>query len=75
MGTRNSTDGGQKENVIDFIRTLIIYQYGVPRYIITDNDKPFSNSLMTNLYEKFKFTLHKPSVYVQYPHKWHDKSL
>ncbi|KAL0307194.1 UNVERIFIED_CONTAM: hypothetical protein Sradi_6136700 [Sesamum radiatum] len=30
----------KKENVADFIRTHIIYRYGVPRYIITDN--PFA---------------------------------
>nr|XP_027099019.1 uncharacterized protein LOC113718303 [Coffea arabica] len=27
----------KKENVVDFIRSHIIYRYGVPRYIITDN--------------------------------------
>ncbi|KAL0283519.1 UNVERIFIED_CONTAM: hypothetical protein Sangu_2884100 [Sesamum angustifolium] len=32
----------KKENVADFIRTHIIYRYGVPRYIITDNGKPFA---------------------------------
>ena len=53
----------KKENVIDFIRTNIIYRYGVPKYIITDNGKPFFNSLMTSLYEKFKFGQHKSSVY------------
>ncbi|KAG9453408.1 hypothetical protein H6P81_006312 [Aristolochia fimbriata] len=29
--------------VVDFIRTQIIYRYGVPRYIMTDNDTPFKN--------------------------------
>ena len=43
------------ENVVDFIRTHTIYRYGVPRYIITDNGKPFFNNLMTILCEKFKF--------------------
>ncbi|KAK4386124.1 Transposon Tf2-12 polyprotein [Sesamum angolense] len=32
----------KKENVADFIRTHIIYHYGVPRYIITDNGNPFA---------------------------------
>jgi len=41
----------------------IIYRYGVPRYIITDNDKLFLNSLMTILCEKFKFTKHKSPMY------------
>ncbi|KAK4384634.1 hypothetical protein Sango_3041300 [Sesamum angolense] len=36
----------KKENVADFIRTHIIYRYGVPRYIITDNGKPFCNNLI-----------------------------
>ena len=49
--------------MVDFIRTQIIYRYGVPRYIIIDNGKPFFNSLMTSLYEKFKFAQHKSSMY------------
>ncbi|KAL0342488.1 UNVERIFIED_CONTAM: hypothetical protein Scaly_1911400 [Sesamum calycinum] len=39
----------KKENVADVICTHIIYRYGVPRYIITDNGKPFCNSLMDKL--------------------------
>ncbi|KAK4406237.1 hypothetical protein Sango_0630200 [Sesamum angolense] len=39
----------KKEHVADFIRTHIIYRYGVPRYIITDNGKPFCNSLIDKL--------------------------
>ena len=53
----------KKENVVDFIRTHIIYRYGIPRRIITDNGKPFFNTLMTSLCEKFKFTQHKSSMY------------
>ena len=41
----------------------IIYRYGVPRYIITDNGKPFVNSLLTSLFEKFKLAQHKSSMY------------
>jgi len=26
----------KKDNVVDFIRTHIIFRYGVPRYIVTD---------------------------------------
>ncbi|KAL0329084.1 UNVERIFIED_CONTAM: hypothetical protein Sradi_4895100 [Sesamum radiatum] len=33
----------KKESVADFIRTHIIYRYGVPRYIITGNGKPIDN--------------------------------
>ncbi|XP_071924896.1 uncharacterized protein [Coffea arabica] len=32
----------KKENVVDFIRLHIIYRYGVPRYIITDNATPYA---------------------------------
>ncbi|KAI5349454.1 hypothetical protein L3X38_002341 [Prunus dulcis] len=40
--------GVKKENVVSFIKVNIINRYGVPRYIITDNGKPFSNRLMDN---------------------------
>jgi len=53
----------KEENVVDFIRIYIIYQYGVPRYIITDNGKPFVNKLVTSLCEKFKFVQWKYSMY------------
>ncbi|KAL0349461.1 UNVERIFIED_CONTAM: hypothetical protein Sangu_1173900, partial [Sesamum angustifolium] len=45
----------KKENVADFIRTHIIYHYGVPRYIITYNGKPFCNNLIDKLCQKFDF--------------------
>jgi len=53
----------KKENVVDFIRTHIIFGYGVPRYIVTDNGKSFVNKLMGSLFEKFKFSQHKSSIY------------
>ena len=53
----------KKVDVVDFIRMHIICRYGVPRYIITDNGKSFVNSLLTSLYEKFKFPQHKSSMY------------
>jgi len=53
----------KKKNVVDFIRTHIIYRYGIPKYIITENGKPFFNGLMTGLCEKFKFAQHKSSMY------------
>jgi len=49
--------------MVDFIQTHIIHRYGVPGYIITDNGKPFFNSLMTSLCEKFKFVQHQSSMY------------
>ena len=53
----------KKENVVDFIRTHIIYRYGVPKRIISDNGTPFFNKVMTSLCEKFKFTQHRSSMY------------
>ena len=41
----------------------MIYRYGVPHYIITDNGKPFYNSLVTQLCEKFEFKQYKSSMY------------
>ncbi|KAK4400756.1 hypothetical protein Sango_1181700 [Sesamum angolense] len=43
----------KKDNVVDFIRTDIIYRYGVPRYTITYNGKSFCNSLTDKLCQKF----------------------
>ena len=53
----------KKEIVVNFIRTHLIYRYGVPRYIITDNGKPFYNKLMTELCEKFEFKQYNSSMY------------
>ncbi|KAM2959948.1 hypothetical protein FF1_029703 [Malus domestica] len=53
----------KKETVIRFIKEHIIHRYGVPRYIITDNGKQFSNRLVDELCEKYKFKQHKSSMY------------
>ncbi|KAL0416098.1 UNVERIFIED_CONTAM: hypothetical protein Slati_3441700 [Sesamum latifolium] len=53
----------KKKNVADFILTNIIYRYGVPRYIITDNGKPFCNSLIDKLCQKFGFKQKNFSMY------------
>ena len=53
----------KKENVVGFRRIHIICRYGVPRYIVTVNGKPFVNKLMSSLFEKFKFSQHKLSMY------------
>ncbi|XP_022895322.1 uncharacterized protein LOC111409511 [Olea europaea var. sylvestris] len=53
----------KKENVADFIRIQIIYRYGVPRHIITDNGKPFCNSHINNLCTKFGFKQYNSSMY------------
>ncbi|XP_038904469.1 protein NYNRIN-like [Benincasa hispida] len=53
----------KKENVMDFIHTHIIYRYGIPHRIVTDNGRRFSNSLMDRLCENFKFKQYKSSIY------------
>ncbi|KAK4388226.1 hypothetical protein Sango_2429200 [Sesamum angolense] len=53
----------KKEIVIDFIRVNIIFRYGIPRYIITDNGRPFYNKLMDKLCAKFGFMQHNSSMY------------
>ncbi|KAL0295180.1 UNVERIFIED_CONTAM: hypothetical protein Sangu_2513000 [Sesamum angustifolium] len=53
----------KKENVADFICTHIIYRYGVPRYIITDNRAAFCSSLIDKLCQKFGFKQRNSSMY------------
>ena len=53
----------KKENVVNFIRTHLIYRYGVPRNIMTDNGKPFYNNLVDQLCERFGFKQYKSSMY------------
>ncbi|XP_059668870.1 uncharacterized protein LOC132313956 [Cornus florida] len=53
----------KKETVVDFIKSNIIYRYGVPQYIITNNGTNFKNSWVTDLYEKFGFKQRKSSMY------------
>ncbi|XP_069145970.1 uncharacterized protein [Solanum lycopersicum] len=53
----------KKENVANFIRVNIIYCFGIPRYIITDNVKPFDNKLMNKICDLFDFKQRKSSVY------------
>nr|XP_004253471.1 uncharacterized protein LOC101253576 [Solanum lycopersicum] len=52
-----------KENVANFIRVNIMYRFGIPRYIITDNGKPFDNKLMNKICDLFDFKQHKSSMY------------
>ncbi|XP_069148093.1 uncharacterized protein [Solanum lycopersicum] len=53
----------KKENVANFIRVNIIYHFGIPRYIITDNGKPFDNKLMNKICDLFDFMKRKSSMY------------
>ena len=50
----------KKETVAIFIRTNIIYHYGVPRCIITDNGKQFD---MSKLCAQLNFKQHHSSAY------------
>ena len=45
----------KKETVDDFMKSNIIFRYGIPRCIITDNRIPFNNKLMSSLCKKFSF--------------------
>ena len=53
----------KKETMVNFIFSHIIYQYGVPWYIITNNGKPFYIKLMNSLYERFGFKQHNWLMY------------
>ncbi|KAM1069500.1 hypothetical protein ACFX2B_001346 [Malus domestica] len=53
----------KKETVVRFIKEHIIHRYGVPRYIVIDNGKQFSNRLVDELCEKYKFKQHKFFMY------------
>lgn len=41
----------------------IIYRFGIPQYIITDNGKSFDNKLMNKICDLFGFKKHKSSMY------------
>ena len=43
------------KQVADFIRTHLIYRYGVPYKIISDNALYFKSQVMIKLVEKYKF--------------------
>ncbi|KAG9450484.1 hypothetical protein H6P81_010449 [Aristolochia fimbriata] len=49
--------------VADFIRTQLIYRYGVPRYIVTDNGTSFRNRVMDRFCEKFCIQQRMSSAY------------
>ena len=50
----------KKETVATFIRTNIIYRYGMPRYIMIDNGKQFD---MSKLCAQFDFKQYHSSMY------------
>jgi len=43
------------KQVANFIRTYLIYRYGVPYKIISDNALYFKNQMMIRIVEKYKF--------------------
>ncbi|XP_008463403.1 uncharacterized protein LOC103501574 [Cucumis melo] len=53
----------KKENIVNFVQTHIIYRYGIPHRIVTDNGRQFANTLMDKLCEKFNFKQYKTSMY------------
>ena len=52
----------KKQNVADFMKSNIIFRYGIPRCIVTDNGTPFNNKLMSSLCDKFSFKQCKSSM-------------
>ncbi|XP_050944077.1 uncharacterized protein LOC103493258 [Cucumis melo] len=53
----------KKDNIVNFVRTHIIYRYGIPHRIVTDNGRQFNNTFMDKLCEKFNFKQYKSSMY------------
>ncbi|KAL0392816.1 UNVERIFIED_CONTAM: hypothetical protein Sradi_2504400 [Sesamum radiatum] len=53
----------KKEIIVDFIYVNIVFRYGIPRYIITDNRRPFYNKSMDKLCGQFDFKQHNSSMY------------
>ncbi|XP_019167871.1 PREDICTED: uncharacterized protein LOC109163578 [Ipomoea nil] len=53
----------KKKNVADFLRVHIVYRFGIPRYILTDNGKPFDNKLMDKICKLFDFKQRNSSAY------------
>ncbi|XP_019160668.1 PREDICTED: uncharacterized protein LOC109157214 [Ipomoea nil] len=53
----------KEENVADFLRVHIVYRFGIPRYILTDNGKPFDNMLIDKICKLFDFKQRNSSAY------------
>jgi IS30 family transposase len=51
------------ENVEDFIRKNLIYRFGVPSRIISDNGTSFKNKQLEKLFSKFKIKHHFSTAY------------
>ena len=53
----------KKKNIVNFVQTHIIYRYGIPQHIVTDNGRQFANTLMDKLCEKLNLKQYKSSMY------------
>ena len=53
----------KKETITNFFIRNIVFRYGVPRYIITDNGKEFYKKPIGKLYNDFGFKQHNSSMY------------
>lgn len=53
----------KKEDVVKFMHVNIIFRYGIPRYITTNNGEPLRNKLEKLLCEKLKFKEFFSSMY------------
>jgi len=52
-----------KQVVVKFIKNQIIYRYGIPSRIITDNGTNLNNKMMKELCDDFKIEHHNSSPY------------
>jgi transposase InsO family protein len=53
----------EAENVGGFIRNTLIYHFGVPARIISDNGRSFKNRQLEKLFSKFKIKQHFSTAY------------
>jgi hypothetical protein len=53
----------KKETIVNFIKRNVIYRYGMPRYIITDNGREYYNKMMNKLCNDVGFKQHNSSMY------------
>ncbi|XP_019260811.1 PREDICTED: uncharacterized protein LOC109238788 [Nicotiana attenuata] len=63
VGPLPKSSGGHLYILANFIRVNIIYRFGIPRYILTHNGKPFDNKLMNKICDLFGFKQRNSSMY------------